>query len=87
VCSNSVLAGVRLNPIVADAAIFQGVQPSAVDAVRLVTCVRPSSPHGMSSFLEGQWGHWLYIIMSGKVTIGCRGLSSQRPNTFGVHTK
>ena len=32
-CSNSVLAGVRLNPIVADAAIFQGVQPSAVDAV------------------------------------------------------
>jgi CRP/FNR family transcriptional regulator, cyclic AMP receptor protein len=57
--------------ILADAAIFQGVQPSAVDAV--TSQLRPVEfPAGHVFFLEGQWGHRLYIIMSGKVKIGSR---------------
>jgi CRP/FNR family cyclic AMP-dependent transcriptional regulator len=71
----------KLDPIVASAAIFQGLDRTACSA--LSRRLRPVDfVAGHLVFAEGQPGDRLYIIVSGKVKIGCshKGLE----NLFSV---
>ncbi|MGH3600530.1 MAG: cyclic nucleotide-binding domain-containing protein, partial [Pseudonocardiaceae bacterium] len=66
----------------ATAGIFQGVDPSAVDALR--TALEPVSfPRAHVIFAEGELGDRLYIIQSGKVQIG-RKSADGRENLLAV---
>jgi CRP/FNR family cyclic AMP-dependent transcriptional regulator len=66
----------------ATAGIFQGVDPSAVDALR--TALEPVSfPRAHVIFGEGELGDRLYIIQSGKVKIG-RKSADGRENLLAV---
>jgi CRP-like cAMP-binding protein len=51
--------------------LFQGIEPSAVSALTK-QLHRVDFPRGHTLFVEGQPGDRLYIIVSGKVKIGCR---------------
>ena len=66
----------------ATAGIFQGVDPSAVDALR--TALEPVSfPRAHVIFAEGELGDRLYILQSGKVKIG-RKSADGRENLLAV---
>jgi len=66
----------------ATAGIFQGVDPSAADALR--TALEPVSfPRAHVIFAEGELGDRLYIIQSGKVKIG-RKSADGRENLLAV---
>ncbi|MGH3550555.1 MAG: Crp/Fnr family transcriptional regulator [Pseudonocardiaceae bacterium] len=66
----------------AKAGIFQGVDPSAVEALR--TALEPVSfPRAHIIFAEGELGDRLYIIQSGKVKIG-RKSADGRENLLAV---
>ncbi len=66
----------------ATAGIFQGVDPSAVDALR--SALEPVSfPRAHVIFAEGELGDRLYIIQSGKVKIG-RKSADGRENLLAV---
>jgi len=66
----------------ATAGIFQGVDPSAVEALR--TALEPVSfPRAHIIFAEGELGDRLYIIQSGKVKIG-RKSADGRENLLAV---
>lgn len=58
-----------MNRVLAQAAIFQGVEPAAADApierLHPVPC-----PRGHVFFTEGDPGDSMYLIVEGKVTIG-----------------
>ena len=58
-----------MDEILARAAIFQGVEPSAVSAL-IKQLQRVDLPRGHKVFAEGEPGERLYIIISGKVKIG-----------------
>ncbi|HUO37814.1 MAG TPA: Crp/Fnr family transcriptional regulator [Mycobacterium sp.] len=66
----------------ARAAIFDGVEPSAVAA--LTKQLRPVHfARGDTIFSEGEPGEWLYIIISGKVKVG-RGFADGREHLLTI---
>ena len=58
-----------MDGILARAAIFQGVESSAVSAL-ITRLPRVDFPRGHMVFVEGEPGERLYVIISGKVKIG-----------------
>src|SRR5947208_8046614 len=61
----------NVDEILARAGIFQGVEPSAVEA--LVKQLQPVDfPRGHTVFAEGEPGDRLFIIIAGKIKIGRR---------------
>lgn len=64
------------------AALFQGIDPREVSALTrgLETVERDG---GQVFFREGDIGSWLYIIVSGKVKLGCRAPDG-RENLFSI---
>ena len=57
-----------MDEILARAGIFQGVEPSAVEA--LVKQLQPVDfPRGHTVFAEGEPGDRLFIIISGKIKV------------------
>lgn len=60
-----------VDEVLTQAAIFQGLEPSAVTALtRQLRSV--SFPAGHTVFVEGEAGDRLYIIAKGKVKVGCK---------------
>jgi CRP-like cAMP-binding protein len=60
-----------LDEVLARAGIFQGVDPTAAEA--LARTLEPAEfPRGHTIFTEGEQGDRLYIILAGKVKIGRR---------------
>ena len=65
-----------MDPVLARAAIFQGVEPGA--ARTLVSRLRPVEfPPGHAFFNEGEQGDRMYVIIEGKVKIGRRSRDGQ----------
>jgi len=67
--SAAIVRGADADGILARAAIFQGVEPSAVSTL-ITRLQRVDLPRGHKVFAEGEPGEWLYVIISGKVKIG-----------------
>lgn len=72
----------QMKEALARAAIFDGVEPSAVAA--LTNQLRPVHfARGDTIFSEGEPGEWLYIIISGKVKVG-RGSADGREHLLTI---
>lgn len=60
-----------MDQIVAEAAIFHAVQPGVISALTDDLRTVDTAP-GHVFFTEGDFGGWMYIVLSGKVKTGCR---------------
>jgi hypothetical protein len=61
----------ELDEILASGGLFRGIDPTAVSAFSQPVCVA-DFPRGYTLFAQGEPGDRFYIVISGKVKIGCR---------------
>ncbi len=75
-------AGVGVDQAFSRAALFHGIDPHEVSALicELDTVERNG---GQVFFREGEIGSWFYIVLSGKVKLGCRAPDG-RENLFSI---
>lgn len=71
-----------MDQTLAQAAIFHGLQPEEISELTRRLNIVDSAP-GHVFFTEGDLGSWMYIVVSGKVKIGCRA-SDGRQKLFSI---